>query len=457
MGLFDKKATVPPSVSLETAADSRTATADSSFQTCHQLLNEYLTSNSRKEKGVVLNVYLENFKRINDIFGYQYSEDLLAEIQEYLQNSAGCPVYRSVGVEFLIILDQYSQSQAAQLAEDLLERFKQPWNIGDFDCFCSAHIGMCSYPGYASTADEMLKCLDLAVAKASEYGLNQSAMYDLEIHNEFLRHQRIALCLQSALEKKQIEVRFRPTYHSASGKFTRAEFYMRIFIEGIGMVGSAQFLPLAEDFGQIHAIEAFALDQVGHCISRLMKEGKEFESIALPISSLVLLQEDFPDQVKAVIEKYQIPPKKLAIEIQENAFTTAFLNINVVMQELSDLGVELILNNFGTGYSKLTSLLDFPVDTVKFERMFIWQLETNPVSAGIIQKLVEMAKVLNLHTIAEGIETENQRTSLQKFGCDYQQGFYYSPTLEEDVLVEIMDTTLEASRDRLYEEKEKMR
>lgn len=127
------------------------------------------------------------------------------------------------------------------------------------------------------------------------------------------------------------------------------------------------------------------------------------------------------------------------------------------MQELSDLGVELILNNFGTGYSKLTSLLDFPVDTVKFERLFIWQLETNLVSSSLIQKLVEMAKVLNLNTIAEGIETENQKTALQDFGCDYQQGFYYSPTLEEDTLIEIMDTTLEESRGRLYEEKEKMK
>lgn len=127
------------------------------------------------------------------------------------------------------------------------------------------------------------------------------------------------------------------------------------------------------------------------------------------------------------------------------------------MQELSDLGVELILNNFGTGYFKLTSLLDFPVDTVKFERLFIWQLETNPVSSSLIQKLVEMAKVLNLNTIAESIETENQKTVLQDFGCDYQQGFYYSPTLEEDTLIEIMDTTLEESRGRLYEEKEKMK
>lgn len=452
MGLFQKK----PAASPAAAALSEMAAADQNFQTFHQILDEVLASGSRKQKGVVLKVYLENFKRVNDVFGYQYSEKLLAEIQNYLQEYTSCPAYRSVGVEFILILDQYSQSKATQLAEELLERFKRPWNIAGSDCLCFAHIGMCSYPGYASSADEMLKCLDLAVAKAADYGINQSAMYDLEIHNQFLRRQRIALSLQSALEKKEIEVRFRPTCHSASGKFTRAEFYMRIFIEGIGMVGSAQFLPLAEDFGQIYAIESFALDQVGQCIARLMEEGKEFESVALPISSLVLLQDDFLDEVKDVMTKYQIPPKKLAIEIQETAFTTAFLNINVIMQELSDLGVELILNNFGTGYSKLTSLLDFPVDAVKFERLFIWQLETNPASSNVIQKLVEMARALHLQTIAEGVETEGQRTALQDFGCDYQQGFYYAPTLEMETLIEIMDTTLEQSREKLREEKEKM-
>lgn len=204
MALFHKKTATSPVV----LANSEIAASDHSFQTCYHHLNELFISDSHRQKGVVLKVYL-----------------------------------------------------------------------------------------------------DLAAAKAAEYGINQYAMYDMEIHNQSLRRQRIALSLQSALEKKEIEVRFRPTCHSASGRFTRAEFYMRIFIEGLGMVGSAQFLPLAEDFGQIHAIEAFALDQVGHCISRLMEGGKEFESIALPISSLVLLLEDFLDEVQAVIDKYHIPPK----------------------------------------------------------------------------------------------------------------------------------------------------
>lgn len=411
----------------------------------------------KKNRGVILKIYLENFKRLNEIFGYDYCEKLLEQVIDFLNEATHCHVYRHVGVEFVLVLEQVSQGDAGRMADEITERFESAWKIDGTDCMCSVQIGMCAYPGYSSDMADMMKCLDLALTKAIEIGPNQSMMYDSTLRQESLRRHTIAHYLQTSLENKEIEIRFRPTYNIEEKCFTRAEFYMRIFIQGLGMVGSGDFIPVAEDSGQIRLIEYFALDQVGQCISDLLEEGIEFESIALPISSVLFLQEDFLTMVSQIMEKYNIPPKKLAIEVQESIFITAYLNVNVVMQELAEMGVEIILNDFGSGFSGITTILDLPIDTVKLDRMFVWQLETNSESAHIIDGLIQIARHLELGIIAEGIETENQLRYLNDFKCTLQQGFYYSPTVSSDVLKQILGHTLEQTRYLLADEKQKQK
>ena len=123
-------------------------------------------------------------------------------------------------------------------------------------------------------------------------------MFDSTLQKQLIRRHTIALYLKTAIEKEEIEVRYRPTLNTETGKFTRAEFYMRIFIKGLGLIGASEVLPIAEDSGQIRAIEYFALDKVGQCIADLIQRGKDFDSIALPVSSVLFLQEDFLDEVR---------------------------------------------------------------------------------------------------------------------------------------------------------------
>lgn len=419
---------------------------------CLQHLNNVLSS---KSKGTVLKLYIENFKRLNQVFGYAYCELLLNKIIRFLQKETGYTVYRYLGVEFIIILEDCAHGHAVSMAEEILERFDHVWKVDDTDCLCSAQIGLCSYPGPAEDTTELLKCLDAAISRATEIGSNQIVSYDSTLHMAVIRKKTIGQYLRTALEKEEIEIRYRPTLHNEKGCFTRAEFYMRIFVQGIGMIGAGEFLPIAEDSGQIRLVEYFALNQVGRCIAELIAQGKEFDSIALPISSVLLLQEDFLDEVAQVMETYQIPAGKLAIEVTEGALTTAYLNISTMMQELENLGVELILNDFGTGYSSITSILELPIHTLKLERSFVWQLETNPKSRYIIEGLIDIAKNLNLNIIAEGVETENQVDVLKT--CQYLQGFYFSPTVTEDVLLQIIGATPEESLAVIAQEKEKIK
>lgn len=408
-------------------------------------------------KGMAVKVYLENFKSLNQAFGYEYCEKMLSQITDYLKDISEVTVYRYIGVEFILILDGCSEGQASALADTILERFENVWKVDGVDCLCSAQIGLCSYPGHSENTQMLLKHLDLAVQAASEQGANQSAVYDSALHEKAMRRQAIARYLQTALEKEELEVRYRPTYNLKEKRFTRADSYMRIFIQGIGLVGAAEFIPIAEDSGQIRAVGYYALEHAGHFIQELIQAGKEFESICIPVSPILLVQEDFLDKVNEVLTRYEIPEGKLALELDDEALSSVYINVNIIMQELSSMGVELVLNHFGSGCAPVTSVLDLPINTVKLERMFVWQLENNPASACIAGGLIQIARDLDLRIIAEGVETENQIKALNHYACEYQQGFYYAPTMEKDVLMKVLGTTLEESRVTIEEEKAKMK
>ena len=464
MGLFGRKKqnteNMPETVEKAVAEVSAESTnpGDMSLggdrMVCRHQLDHALSGDGQ---GVVMKFYIENFKRMNELFGFSYCEELLKAILEYLREKTGCTVYRYVGVEFIAILRSRTQGQAVRLAEEILDRFSQSWKIDGTDCMCSCQIGLCSYPGYASSADEILKYLDLAVSKAVETGINQYAIYDSKLHAMYLRKQAIAKYISTALENHELEIRLRPTYNTKENRFVRAEYYMRMFVKDIGMVGSAEFVPIAEDTGQISSVEYYALEQVAREIAELEKQGIAYESIAVPVSPVLLIQENFVDTVQSMIEKYQIPSGKLAVEIDEYALTTTPVIIEIVMQQLKDLGVELILNNFGSGYSGISKILELPVDTLKFERMFMWQLETNQKSEPIVECLIKAADKLGKRLIAEGVETQRQLDILAKFGCEYQQGYYYAPTIPKELLADVLGKSMDETRTVLDQEREKLK
>lgn len=458
MGWFqrDKKNLQADAVRQESPRDHASYSGECGDRGVTERLEE-LFRNPGASKGVVMKLHLENFKQLNEILGYRYCQDLLAQIISYLEKECGAPVYRYIGVEFLIFLEKCSVTEASQLAEDILAQFDHVWKVNGTDCLCTAQLGLCPYPGYASSPEELMKLLDMALSRAGDLGPNQYLVYDSQMQAAFLRRQTIAQHLQYAIERQEIQVRYRPTYNIETQRFSRAEYYMRIFIPGIGLVGSQEFLPIAEDSGQIRAVEYYALDRAGACVRRLLDEGREFDSIALPVSSVLFLQEDFTEKIAGLMETYQIPAGKLAVELQEDIFSMGSLSTQTTLQELSAMGVELILNHFGSGLSSIAGILDLSVNTLKLDRMFIWQLETNPKAAAVIGGLIRIARELGLNIIAEGVETERQLEVLNSSGCTFQQGFYYSPTLEEDVLAKILGNDLTSSCQIIEQEKLKMK
>lgn len=398
-----------------------------------------------KNKGAAMKIYLESFKTLNDTFGYAFGELLLAEIADYFRSQPGCTVYRYLGVEFVMILEHGGYGQAAELADQIGDRFSRVWTINGTDCLCSVHIGIATFPGVAQSGEELIKMLDQAVNESVDVGPNTYIVYDNQFHAKVQRRHQIAGAIQEAVRGDLFEFYYNPVYCRSQDAFTRAESSIRLFVQGVGPVSASEFIPLAEDSGQVVEFQYYAIEKVCALIRELLDGGVEFESIALPVSAVFFFQMDMAEKVGELLERYAVPVKKLAFKINESVLTTAYLNANIAMQELSDLGVELILSNFGTGYSGISSILDLPVDVVKLERMFVWQLEISERSGCLIEGLISIANKLGLKIIAEGVETENQLQKLEEYNCDYEQGFYYSARVSKEKLTQMLGRSLSES------------
>ena len=407
---------------------------------CIEKMSEAIQT-SPKAKGAFVKMYIENFKTFNNAFGYEYGGMLLNEVAHYLSEELCADVYRYGGVEFIAVMEEASFVQATEGVEKVLERFERAWRINDLDCMCSVDMGIVFYPDHSPDAETAASHLEQAVSESAERGQNQYTVYNQELIQKLQRRQTIANDLKDALKSgKGIEFRYRPTYCVAKKMFTRAEGYLWLISPTLGRISAQEFLPIAEQLGLVCAVNQLELRHTCGLIRELLDEKKDFESIAVCISPILFLQESFPEDVRALLAEYGIPAEKLAFELSESILIDSFSQVNIVMQELSELGVEFILNEFGTGYSGITNILDLPVDVLKLERLFIWQLEDNERSGILIEGLISIAGKLGLKIIAEGVETENQLQKLAAYGCPYEQGFYYSPTVEAEGLKELLQS-----------------
>ncbi len=415
---------------LQEQSDQENAVSDKT--SCRRVLDEVLSQ--KKAKGAVLKLYLENFKLFNDTFAYDYGELFLQEVIAYLNGIENAQVFRS-GVEFIILLEGQSYSDALDTAHRIQERFENAWRIRGMDYMCAMAMGMVVYPDMTETSSGILKCLDCAVREAEQMDQNQIAVYDSRLQAKNYRRHAIAQLIKDSLSHpEQLELRYRPTYSVDDKKFTRAESYLTLHTEEFGLVGAKEFIPIAEDSGLICAVNNYAIRQVCRKIRELLDADIAFETLAVPVSPILLLQERFLDDVRDMMEEYNVPAEKLAFEMTESILISSLNKVNLVMEDLSQMGVEIVLNEFGTGYSGINNILALPVNVVKLERMFVLELETNPKSGYVIEGLIHMAKMLGLKLIAEGVETQKQVDMLAEYGCKYEQGFFYSATVASDEL-----------------------
>ncbi|MDT8902417.1 EAL domain-containing protein [Anaeroselena agilis] len=383
--------------------------------------------------GVLLFIDLDDLKMVNDTFGHTCGDDIIVAAGRSIVASAGEEAFvsRVGGDEFIVILPGESNRQRiGAIAERIISALGQTHEIYGTFFHMTASIGISTYPADGDTAEEVIKNADNAMYAAKRKGKNCWQLYTMTMQASAYEEMRLTGSLRGALEREELSLHYQPQF-LATGAIIGFEALLRWNSSELGAIPPLQFIPLAEKSGFIHSIGQWVLREACQFIRRLTDQGWDGIRIAVNISSKQLAVDNFCSIVRGVIQEAGIAPSQLELEITESVLVTSFEDATSKLAELKALGVRLSLDDFGTAYSSLTYLRSLPVETLKIDKSFVDMITTDIPAAKIIGAIIQMAHILNIAVVAEGVETEQQLAFLRDNGCDRIQGFIFSKPLPE--------------------------
>ncbi|AKU12244.1 response regulator receiver modulated diguanylate cyclase/phosphodiesterase with PAS/PAC sensor(s) [Azoarcus sp. CIB] len=392
---------------------------------------------------VLLNLDLDGFGAINNRFGADQSDRLLAEVGARVRDALRHVdlVARLSGDNFAVLLGKAapgSEPESRDIADRLLATVARPFTIAGGPVELTASVGMAFYPADAGSADELLGCARSATHDAKAHGGNRSCRFDADMAERNGERRRLREELQLVVERGELVLHFQPQLSLHSGHIVGVEALVRWNHPQQGMLLPGAFIPLAEECGSIVAIDSWVLREACRQMQAWREEGLPPIRMAVNFSARQFRQRALRDTVADALAAYAADPRCLEIEITEGAMMQDMTAAIRVTAQLKELGVRLSLDDFGTGYSSLAYLSRFPIDVVKIDQSFIRDIVTNPANAAIVQATVAMSQKLGKVVIAEGVETEEQLQFLRRSDCDEVQGFRFSPAVPADEIARML-------------------
>ncbi|MBK1727368.1 EAL domain-containing protein [Halorhodospira neutriphila] len=394
----------------------------------------------------VLFIDVDHFKDINDSLGHTAGDRILRQIAQRLQEPIGPndTLARLSGDEFAVCLGGLEdQSEALACAESLHQRLARPLqsNGQRFQCRCS--VGICLYPDNGDTVEELLRGADSALHNAKSLGRNTTCFYAEELTERAQRRLNLAQQIRLGLERDEFAPFYQQQVELSSGNVIGLEVLVRWHHPERGLVAPGEFIPVAEELGLMAPLGATVLRSACRQAQAWLQRGCEFGRIAVNLSAAQLQDGTFHTEVERLLEENGLPGARLELEITESAFMALDDTTLANLQALRQHGVRLSIDDFGTGYSSLLYLKRLPIDQLKIDKGFIWDMGSSPESRSIVQAILELATVLGLDVVAEGVETEEQREQLSAIGCMVAQGFLWGRPVPQPSLASSPPPALE--------------
>ncbi|GGF95476.1 hypothetical protein GCM10007304_06680 [Rhodococcoides trifolii] len=369
----------------------------------------------------VMLINLHDFRLVNDSFGFAAGDQVLAAVAELLTESVTMhdTVARFGGDEFLLVCTDLGNTfDAIALAQAILARLRRPLDIGARAVEISGCIGIAA--GYGEdTAADMVRHADIAASGAKEEGPGSYQVFDEETGAPALRRLAIADALRTALETDALSMAYQPVYELATGRFVAVEALARWNGSSLGVVGPDEFVPIAERSGLIVPLGEWALRRA--CLDSAQWSG--VVELRVNVSPLQLRHPDFAASVTAILDETFFPAQQLGIEITESIWVEDTETVKRNLTVLHEMGVSVLLDDFGVGHSSLSYITRFPiVDYVKIDKSFVSDLP-GPQPESVVSAIVTLARAFDLTVVAEGVETVAQLDCLRRSGCDMAQGF----------------------------------
>lgn len=410
----------------------------------YSLLEQALTEAHRRHShGAILFIDLNRFKHINDSFGHAPADMLLAEVGRRLAAALRKEdvVSRLGGDEFVIALfDINLRDDAAIVARKVLAALAEPFFIEGHEVLLSASIGISIFPEDGRDAETLIRNADVAMYRAKQLGTGGFLYYSREMNLRSLERLKTEGGLRHALERNEFLLHFQPQLELNSGRIIGTEALLRWNQPSHGMVSPAQFIPVAEETGLIIPIGEWVIDATCRQLRAWLDAGLEPVKVAVNLSPRQFSQ-NLPRTVMGYLQRYQVPPDLLELEITESMLMHNADSVVAMMQEFADAGIMMSLDDFGTGYSSLSYLKRFPIDTLKIDQSFVRGIPNDSDDSAIAAAIIGMAKALRLRVIAEGVENASQLDFLRTAGCDEIQGYWFSKPIDADAYAALLRET----------------
>jgi len=382
-------------------------------------------------KIVIMFIDLDGFKDINDSLGHEIGDEVLKEIAKRIKNSVreSDVVARFGGDEFLIMLNEIKNTKMiADIAQKLLEEIKKPIVINNIENRVSASIGISVYPDDGDDIYTLIKNADMSMYKSKNAGKDRITFYENRMSEESDKRLKLKSDIYHALENNEFELYYQPQINKYN-KLTGMEVLIRWNHPTMGVVSPFYFIPLAIEIGFIEEIDLWVMKNALLQAKKWLEKGYDIGVVSCNLTVFQLEKGDFVEKLDNILKEINISTKYFGLEVtEEGIMKNPFKNIQI-LNRLKKMGITLSIDDFGTGYSSFAYLKKLPIDKLKIDRTFIKDLETNEDDKVITSIMISLAKQLHLKTVAEGVETIEQRDFVFSHGCDSIQGYYYSPPI----------------------------
>ncbi|HEX4384933.1 MAG TPA: EAL domain-containing protein [Myxococcales bacterium] len=399
----------------------------------------------------VLFLDLDRFKVVNDSMGHRAGDQLLVAIARRLDRirRAGDTVARLGGDEFAFLIEGAGEAnEAGRVANRVHRELSQPFEVNGQEVFTSASIGIAL--GGANDdhrPEDLLRDADTAMYRAKGQGAAKHAVFDITMHDRAVAVLQLENDLRRAIDREELRVEYQPIVNLATSRVAGFEALVRWQHQKRGMVPPVEFIPMAEETGIISALGRWVLEEACRQMKALhvLHPRAQLPSLSVNISGRQILQPDLVEQVAEILETTGLDPRLLRLELTESVLVENEAAASRCLIGLRQLGLKLVIDDFGTGFSSLSYLHRMPIDTIKIDASFVRTMAVDEKNRRIVETILSLGKNLGVEVIAEGVETQAQADALQRLGCSFVQGFLYSASIDgkaASALLSLEDATL---------------
>lgn len=383
---------------------------------------------------------IDHFKNVNDTLGHSIGDQLLMAVSSRLKAALReeDTLSRLGGDEFILLLPGTDQDGARRVAIKLITAAAQVSQIEEYELVNTISIGIAMYPHDGEDFETLSKNADTAMYRVKRAARNDFCFFTHEMQANSVRSLQLVNALHHALTRNELQLHYQPQVAMHDGRIIGAEALLRWHQPELGQISPAEFIPLAEDSGQILAIGEWVLRTAVSQLKCWMLKGLPPMVIAVNLSAVQFRHPNLPDLVSHILDEAGVPHEHLELELTEATTMDNPANAIAVMNRLHERGIRMSIDDFGTGYSSLSYLKKFKVYKLKIDQSFVRDINDDADDKAIVTAIINLARSLGLKTIAEGVETEDQLAYLRQQGCDEAQGYHFSHPIPADAFEQFL-------------------